>query len=363
MKNTSPQKVKKVALYDPYLSIMGGGERLILSILQVFDRAGFEVTIFWDEDLSREMSEKLQLEFHHLTFQKNIVTKGNSFALLRQLSSFDVFFYVTDGSYFLSSAKKNVVYCMVPDPKLYTMNFINKLKLWNYDFITISQFSQKTLTRLGIPSEIIYPYLPADFFVPINSQKEKMILSVGRFFPHLHSKRQDIAISWFKELITKNPRFTSYKLVLAGSLMEGDRGYFNVLQQMAGNNPQIEFQVNIAFSKLMQLYDQAEYYWHFAGYVIDEEKHPEQTEHLGITPMEAMARGCITMAYRAGGPKEIIQDEDTGYLFASQAELFSKMYQADEKRDQIIQNARTYVSTNFSYSVFEKRVHDVLLNT
>ncbi len=361
MKNISPQKVKKVALYDPYLSIMGGGERLILSILQVFDRAGYEVTIFWNEDLSREMTEKLQLEFHHLTFQKNIVTKGNTFAILRQLKSFDAFFYVTDGSYFLSSAKKNVVYCMVPDPKLYTRNIINKLKLWNYDFITISQFSQKALTQLGIPSKIIYPYLSADFFEPI-PQKQKTILSVGRFFPHLHSKRQDIAISWFKDLITKNPRFASYKLILAGSLMEVDRDYFTTLQQMAGDNPQIEFHVNIPFSKLMQLYDQSEYYWHFAGYEVDESIHPEQTEHLGITPIEAMARGCLTFAYRAGGPKEIIKDGETGYLFTSQTELFEKMNEATQNRKSIISKASDYVSSNFSYSVFEKRVLDVLLN-
>ena len=144
--------------------------------------------------------------------------------------------------------------------------------------------------------------------------------------------------------------------------MEEDRDHFTTLQQMAGNNPQIEFHVNIPFSKLLQLYDHAEYYWHFAGFEVDESIHPEQTEHLGITPIEAMARGCITMAYRAGGPKEIIHDGETGYLFTSQAELFSQMHEADEKRDQIIQNARTYVSTHFSYSVFEKRVRDVLLS-
>ncbi|EKE14265.1 MAG: hypothetical protein ACD_12C00601G0004, partial [uncultured bacterium] len=38
MKNKS----KRIALYDPYLSTLGGGEKHILSILDVFAEQGYE---------------------------------------------------------------------------------------------------------------------------------------------------------------------------------------------------------------------------------------------------------------------------------------------------------------------------------
>ena len=129
-----------------------------------------------------------------------------------------IFFYVTDGSYFFSGAKKNFVYAMIPDKKLYSQNLINRLKLLNYQFITHSLFTQKWLKKFGIESKVIMPYLDDKL---INSdikfsKKEKIILSVGRFFSHLHSKRQDLIIQAFKKLKVKFKKFSDYKLILAG---------------------------------------------------------------------------------------------------------------------------------------------------
>ena len=47
-------KIKRVALYDPYLDTLGGGEKHILSILEVFAEQGYEVNIFWDKNLTKE---------------------------------------------------------------------------------------------------------------------------------------------------------------------------------------------------------------------------------------------------------------------------------------------------------------------
>jgi len=360
MKNTS-MKRKKAALYNPYLATMGGGERLILSILQVLDKNGYDITIFWDEDLTESIKTKLNLTFDHLRFEPNCFKNGSIANRLMTLSSFDILFYVPDGSYFFSTAKKNIIYAMVPDKKLYHQSFLNKLKLHNFSFITISEFSKTCLTQRGIQSDIIYPYLPEVFFNDPLVDKEKIILSVGRFFRHLHSKRQDVAIRWFKELIKSESRFAEYRLVLAGSVLPEDETYLAELKDLAEDSPQIEFKVNTSFQELLKLYSTAEYYWHFAGFGIDEHAHPEQTEHLGITPMEAMARGCVTCAYRAGGPKEIIRDGETGYLFLTQEELFEKMKQAPERNKVMVTAGIEYTKSQFSYNVFQKRVKEVIL--
>ena len=56
-------KRKTVGLYTPYLDIMGGGEKHILSILKVFDDVGYNTILFWNKDLSLEIKERLKLTF------------------------------------------------------------------------------------------------------------------------------------------------------------------------------------------------------------------------------------------------------------------------------------------------------------
>jgi len=362
MKNTTT-KEKKAALYDPYLDTMGGGEKHILSILKVLQDHGYSITLFWDEDLSSEIQQKLGLEFRGISFHSNIFRDGDILTKTKKLSEYDSFFYVTDGSYFFSTAGQNFVFCMVPQKSLYHMSIANKLKTRNYRFIANSEFTARWLSRWGIQSEVLYPYLPTEFIKLKPAKKEKIILSVGRFFRQLHAKRQDIAIQWFIDLQNKNPKYQEYELHLAGSVSEQDQDYLEELKESAKGNDRIKFHTNISFSEMVSLYQKAEYYWHFAGYDVDENEHPERTEHLGITPLEAMASGCLTYAYRAGGPAETIADSKTGFLFKTQDELFEKMDISDQTKNQIRVSAKEYIDANFSYDIFKKTVEHIILNT
>jgi glycosyltransferase involved in cell wall biosynthesis len=99
-----------------------------------------------------------------------------------------------------------------------------------------------------------------------------------------------------------------------------------------------------------------------AGYEIDEKKFPEKVEHLGITPLEAMASGCLVYAYKAGGLKEIIQEGKNGFLFSNKDELFKTMNNIDERKISHIQmHAKKYVYDNFDYSIFAEQVKKILL--
>jgi glycosyltransferase involved in cell wall biosynthesis len=358
MKNT---KKKKVALYDPYLNTMGGGEKHILSILKVLEDNGFQIEVFWDKGLGEEILSKLGLRFENLKFVTNIFSHKNTLSNIFKLKKYEHFFYVTDGSYFFSGAKNNYVFCMVPKKNLYNLNFLNKLKTRNFDFLANSQFTGNWLKKWHINAEIIYPYIDELFFAPNSTAKEKIILNVGRFFAHRHSKRQDVAISWFKDLKQKYQEFKEYRLVLAGSYLEEDSKYLEELQKMAKERSDIVFKINPSYKEIIDLYHKAKYYWHFAGFEVDENINPENTEHLGITPIESMASGCLTFAYRAGGPKEIISDNKNGFLFETQEELFSKMLSSQNNEDEIIDYAKKYTIENFSYEAFKKRVEKIIL--
>lgn len=363
------KKNLRLALYDPYLDILGGGEKHIFSIIEVLAKQNYQPYVFWDKDLSKEISKRflfqpnIELKFLPNIFKKKIFGLSTLKAL-QTLKTFDYFFYVTDGSYFISSAKKNYIFAMVPNKKLYQMNLINKIKTTNYQFISNSTFTQKQLKNWGVDSQVIYPYVDQKILsFDIDKPKEKVILSVGRFFSHLHSKRQDIIINLFKKFKQENPMFKDFRLILAGGLKKEDKEYFKELKKLADQDSSIVFKPNISLDELYKLYELSSYFWHFAGYGIDENVQPEKVEHLGIAPLEAMAAGCLTFCYNAGGPKETIKDNETGFLFNNEKELFRKMNKLvkDNELQQIIQKqAKNYVKKHFSYSVFEKNVRIIL---
>ncbi|MEO6508932.1 MAG: glycosyltransferase [Patescibacteria group bacterium] len=361
-------KRKTAGLYDPYLDIIGGGERHALSILKVLEDE-YDPVVFWNENLSSKISKQLNLSFKTpIQFKKDIFKdkRISKFQKTNELSKLDIFIYMTDGSYFFCTAKKNIVFALVPDKNLFKMSMMNKIKMMNCLFVTNSKFSQYHLNTWGVKAEILYPYLDDSLlnYDPTEVKKEKIILSVGRFFTQLHAKRQDIMIEYFKRMKQELPQLKEYKLVLAGGLKEEDKEYYQKIENMANGDNTIELKPNISYDDLQDLYKQAEIYWHFTGYAVDEDKNPQHTEHLGITPLEAMSYGDIAFCYKAGGLKETVQDELTGYLFSSYEELVKKLqrYFSNNDHKEMQQNAKKFINQTFSYDVFKKNVYRLFLN-
>lgn len=358
----------KAALYDPFLDTLGGGEKHILSILKVLQEEGYLIDIFWDENLQQKIEERFSLHFNiTMKWLPNIFRSGNSlFHKFQKLKKYDLFFYVTDGSYFFSTAKKNFIFCMVPDKKLYDLNIVNRIKTLNYTYITNSQFTKSWLSKWGIQADVIYPYILSDLFIRKEEvgKEDKIILSVGRFFSHLHQKNHEILINMFKKMKQKNNSLKDFRLILAGGLKDEDINYYKKLEKLVDNHPDIELKQNIDYKELIGLYKKSLCYIHLTGYGVDEKIHPEAVEHLGIAPLEAMTAGCITFGFNAGGLKEIIKDGYSGFLFRDEEELVEKISKVivDEKEQRKIQgNARKFANDNFSYSIFKDRVKKIIL--
>jgi glycosyltransferase involved in cell wall biosynthesis len=114
---------------------------------------------------------------------------------------------------------------------------------------------------------------------------------------------------------------------------------------------------------LVNLYATSLIYWHCAGYGVNDKEHPEQVEHFGIAPIEAMAAGAVTFCYNAGGPKEVITDTENGFLFNTQEELIQKtvvVLDNAELQHKIRDHAKQLVQQKFSYDSFKKRVLEVV---
>lgn len=293
---------------------------------------------------------------------KNSASQVKKIATLRE---FDLFFYVTDGSYFLSSAAKNYIFCMYPKKNLYKMNFINKLKTLNYKYISNSSFTQKWLNKWKIKSEILPLYISEDLlkikFALL--RKEKIILTVGRFFDYLHSKQQSRIINTFNKFSQKNSEFKKFKLILAGGLRKKDKNYFNSLKKLAATNTSVIFKPNLPHSELIRLYKKSQIFWHFTGFGVDENIHPESVEHFGIAPIEAMAAGCLAFCFASGGPKEYIQEGKNGFLFKTEKELREKLYTVIRNhplQKKVQKEAKIFIDSNFSYEIFSNRLKKIL---
>lgn len=361
-KNKSSQ-TKLAALYNPYLDVLGGGEKHILSILKIFFDQGIKITLFFDQNLEKKIRERFNLDFlSKINWQPNI--KNLSFwQKINLLKKYDYFFYVTDGSYFISPAKKNFIFAMVPDKKLYRLNLINRLKLFNYRFISNSSFTSLWLKKWGIKSITIPTYIDDLFFKLNINKKEPIILMVGRFYKQLHSKKQDLAIKLFKKIKQKYLLFKKFKLILVGGLKEDDKDYFNFLIKIIGNNSDILVKPNITFNELIDLYQRSKYFWHFTGFEVDQEKDPEKVEHLGITPLEAAAAGCLVFCHNSGGPKLIFHNKIDGFLFEKEEEIINNMINLEKnpwQTKKIIDRARKMVKENFSYQTFKMRVEKLI---
>lgn len=365
-------KKNTAALYSPYLDTLGGGEKHIMAILEVLDKElGYQPIIYWHKDLTEKLKTKLGITFEQKPIYNPPIVGRSLVEKLQELHKHEIFLYVTDGSYFFSTARRNFVFCMVPNPELFNMGIINRLKTLNYLFISNSKYTHDWLHRWGISNQVLYPYISQEYVKlsedeDLVSSKKKIILSVGRFFPGLHTKRQDKAIEAFFKLQQSDSKFKDYRLVLAGSVQEADRHYVDALRVKIGDNNQVELRLNPDFKTLLNTYKQARYYWHFAGYGVDDSKTPHMVEHLGIAPVEAMAAGCITCCYKAGGPRELLKNGENGFLFNSLKELYSTMIDLEmnpQKRSEITTKGQRFAREQFSYDRFKHNVIDIFSET
>ena len=350
-------KRKTVGLYTPYLDIMGGGEKHILSILKVFDDVGYNTILFWNKDLSLEIKERLKLTFRNLRFEKNL-TEMSLIEKARKLSPLDWLLYVTDGSYFFSPAKKTAIFCMVPDKKLYTLSPLNALKTSNAIFIANSHFTASWLHTWGIHSQVVYPFVSDELFQKTSPKKKLIILTVGRFFQHLHTKKHKDLINTFLRF---HKRHRDYSLVLAGGMQKEDTKYVEELKQKF-SFPCIQIKTNVSFNTLQELYKSASLYWHFTGFGVDADNNPSQVEHLGMTPLEAMASRTVPFCFNAGGPKELIENEKNGFLFNTPEELLQQttnFLNSPLHQQEMREAAYQFALKSFSYPQFTKHVKKI----
>lgn len=238
---------------------------------------------------------------------------------------FDLMYYLTDGSLFLSLAKKNILHIQVPYTNSKTSP-LERLKLFNWKVKNANSHFTKQVVERHWGTTIPFVHHP---LVELNSNqkapKQKMILHVGRFFRNLHTKRQDVLVDVFEQLLTAHPQVAKgWKLVFVGAVE--DHSYLKEIKAKAKGLP-VEFYHDVTRKELELLMAKASIYWHATGYDVNVLEHPEKVEHFGISTAEAMMAGCVPIVHGKGGQLEVLGEELQDWQWQSIDEAVSKTSQ------------------------------------
>lgn len=156
--------------------------------------------------------------------------------------------------------------------------------------------------------EVLYPGLGFEPESP-SGRSEHFFLIPGRI---MWTKNIELGIRAFQRFQGLGP-FEKFRLVVAGIVDKKSRPYLAVLQELAGAEPNIQFQIFPSDAELAQLYRSC-YGVLFTAF----------NEDWGMVPLEAMAFGKPVIAVNRGGPRESVVHGETGFLEEAEPEAFAR---------------------------------------
>lgn len=241
-----------------------------------------------------------------------------------------------------------------PPPILnFRKDLLNLMRLWyrtdnsflpNDRLVANSGFTRQQLVEAypGLPeSEIAILYPPVDT-QPIKhgNGREEQVVSLARFS---ESKRQMEQI----EIASQIPEL-QFKLV--GFI--GEDEYFKACQQLVAEKKlsNVELLTNVARADLNKLLAQSRYFIHSM-----------REEPFGITPVQAIAAGCVPVVHDSGGQREIVSLPDLRYK--SIEEAISILRYLLKETDQSLQMKSTVLQERigeFGSDRFREKFLDVL---
>jgi glycosyltransferase involved in cell wall biosynthesis len=342
----------RVGFHDPYLEILGGGEKYLLTILEQVAREVPDprITVFSPirPDPARWARVGVDVEPHAFRWEA-----AGSLGVTRRSARLDLLVALTNHFPPLSLARRSAAIVQFPFAPLTGIRGIERrARLRSYDnLLCYSDFVREHIARrFGIRDAIVVSP-PVDPPTSARRPKGRSIIAVGRFFPaaDANNKKHGVLIDAFAQLHADAP---DWELHLVGGCHSdaGSQRYLAELRQRAAGFP-VRFHPNAEPAALEALYAEAALFWHATGFG---ETRPERLEHFGITTVEAMARGCVALVPALGGQLEIVTDGRNGRLWRTVDELaqasldlIREPEQADVMRAAAIKDAGRFTTSRF----------------
>jgi glycosyltransferase involved in cell wall biosynthesis len=355
-------KYLKIAIFHDYFGAIGGGERVVTTLAEIF-HADIVTT-------DTDALEKLQ-------FKGNVIPLGNTFKLppIKQFTAqkkfyfanlsdhYDFFIFSGYWSHYAAHLNHpNMWYCYSPVRPFYdlydvflkrqkTMFSRQAFRLWVYSMrwydrqsirdidriIAISQITKERISRfLRYDADIIYP--PVDCSRFSCRDYGDFWLSVNRLYPE---KRIELQIESFRRMRDQN-------LVIAGGFSKGDHAEMYAKKLLRNLPDNIRVIGEIPEEELIDLYARCKGLVCTALY-----------EDFGLTPLEAMASGKPVVAVNEGGFCETVT-ADTGRLVNPDLQAIVNAVNEVSKSPESFRNACLERAKKFDVSVFAEKMRDVV---
>lgn len=315
---------KKIAIVAEELTQLGGAERVLDAIIEVFPKAPI-YTLVWDKEKTNHVYDKRDIRTSFIQKLPFGMKKYKWYLVLMpkaverfDLSEYDIIISITSALVKGVKTNKNQLhfcFCNTPTRYLWTdpdyiktapipifvrpfmPMVLNNLRKWDlkaskrpdYYIANSKNVKERIKKYYNRDSVVIYPNVETEKFNKIKSAKEDYFLLVSRIEPY---KKVDLVIDAFKKL-------SNEKLIIIGAGSKAE--YYN---KMAPKN--IKFIGRVSDSELVSYYVRAK------GFI------QPQDEDFGITPVESMAAGTPVIAYKKGGTLETVIDKKTGLFFNPQ---------------------------------------------
>ncbi len=356
----------KIAFVHDYLNQMGGAEKVLQALLELYPEAPV-YTLLADEKILQENFSNatvytsflnrlpLSSEYHryYMWLMPYAVEQW-------QLGKYDL--VVSDSA----SYTKGVIagprtyhlnYCHTPTrylwheekEKIKTASFPGWLKkfmppwlhyqrMWDFqaaqrpdEMVANSRYIQSLIRKFyNREAEVVYPPAELNRFLQEESQKGDYFLLVGRLLPY---KRFDVAIEAAKQ--------AGVKLKIAG-----DGRDYKRLRRL--KNDDIEFLGFVGDQELSRLYAKAR------GLLFP------QVEDFGIAAVESLAAGTPVIAYGQGGAKEIVEEGKTGLFFDRQAPASLASVLRDFNPKQFQKETLEQSAQKFSKATFQQNMQELI---
>ncbi|MDM8526779.1 glycosyltransferase [Anaerolineales bacterium HSG24] len=354
----------KIALAHDWLNQMGGAEKVLECLVDMFPQAPIYTTIY-APDLMPTAYQQWNIRSTWLNHAPLIGRHHQPYLPFYPLAvqSMDVRGYdliLSNKSGFIhglrhvQAKQKHVCYCLAPTRYVWDYDgyaaregfgqwlglamspLINALRKWDYvaaqrvdRFIAISREIQQRIKRYyNRDSVIIYPPVNTDRFQPLPAQEkpDDYYLIVSRLIPY---KRIDLAVQACSRL--------GKRLIVVGD--GRDRA---TLEAMAG--PTIQFTGRLPIGEVVRLMATCRAFF-FPGF-----------EDFGIAPVEAQAAGRPVIAFAKGGALDTVIEGLTGLFFYEQT---IKALMAAIEQFETIQFDSAIIRTNaerFSETRFRREI-------
>ncbi|RKD32282.1 glycosyltransferase family 4 protein [Thermohalobacter berrensis] len=312
----------KVAIVHDWLTNMGGAERIILILHELFPKAPIYTLVY----NSKNMPDDFRNMDIRTSFLQKIPFSKKKYQNLLPLmpiavEQFDLSEYDLVISSSTCCAKGvltrantlHISYCNTPmrygwdfyheyikDKNIISKSLIaglmNHIRMWDkvssdrvdYFIANSNNVKKRIQKHYRRDAQVIYPPVNTDFYTPSNKDEEYYLI-VSRLVSY---KRIDLAIEVFNDL--------GLPLVIIGDGPELAR-----YKKIAKNN--------ITFLGRLSDEEVREYYRRCKAFIFPGE------EDFGITPVEAQACGRPVIAYGKGGALETVVNEKTGLFFHNQS--------------------------------------------